>query len=163
LAISSFFKKKKKMMMMMMWNYALIFWQFDGRIIWELQHKFDDLPIHRIVYNQSYNQGLLQILIAARNMRSGQHQTLRSKLDPTGNQQDCLGMTPLHVLTCSSVHNLEVYSLTIENYPANLITKDMWGRCHCCMHFGELHLVRSYSFFLRAINHSTLLMYSIGQ
>jgi hypothetical protein len=48
-------------------------------------------------------------------------------LDPTGNRQDCLGMTPLHILACSSVHNLELYRLIVEKYPANLITEDRWG------------------------------------
>ena len=43
------------------------------------------------------------------------------------NQQDCLGITPLHILTCSSVHDLEVYRLIVEKYPKNLITKDGWG------------------------------------
>jgi hypothetical protein len=91
-------------------------------IISELQHRFDGLPIHSLVYYQSYNQGLLHNLIAAINMRSGQRM-----LDPTGNQQDCLGMTPLHILACSSVHDLEVYRLIVENYPTNLITEDRWG------------------------------------
>jgi hypothetical protein len=59
-------------------------------------------------------------------MRSGQHQA-RGKQDLTGNQQDCLGMTPLHILACSSVHDLEVYRLIVENYPTNLITEDRWG------------------------------------
>jgi hypothetical protein len=36
-------------------------------------------------------------------------------------------MTPLHILACSSVHDLEVYRLIVENYPANLITEDRWG------------------------------------
>jgi hypothetical protein len=67
------------------------------------------------------------MLIAAINLRSGQRRTLRSKLDPTGNQQDCLGMTPLHILACSSVHNIELYRVLIENYPTNLITEDRWG------------------------------------
>ena len=48
-------------------------------------------------------------------------------LDPTSNQQDCLGMTPLHILACSSVHDMEVYHLIIEEYPTNLITEDKWG------------------------------------
>jgi len=61
------------------------------------------------------------------NTRSGQRRTLRNKLDPTGNHQDCLGMTPLHILACSSVHNLEVYHVIVEKYPANLITEDRWG------------------------------------
>jgi hypothetical protein len=99
----------------------------EARIIRELQHRFDGLPIHNLVYYQTYNQGVLHILIAAINMRSDQQQTLCSELDPTGNQQDCLGMTPLHILACSSVHDLELYRLIVENYPANLITEDRWG------------------------------------
>jgi hypothetical protein len=42
----------------------------ESRIIFALQHRFDDLPIHSIVYYQSYNHGVLQNLIAAINMRS---------------------------------------------------------------------------------------------
>jgi hypothetical protein len=53
--------------------------------------------------------------------------SLSNKLDPTGNVQDCLGMTPLHILACSSVHNLEMYRLIVENYATNLITEDRWG------------------------------------
>jgi hypothetical protein len=98
-----------------------------ARIVRVLKHRFDGLPIHCIVYYQSYHQGVLQILIAAINTRSGQRRTLRSKLNPTGNQQDCLGMTPLHILACSLVHDLEVYRLIVEKYPANLITEDRWG------------------------------------
>jgi hypothetical protein len=63
----------------------LLFGDSNAAIIRELQHRFDGLPIHRIVYYQSYHQGVLQKLIAAINLRSGQHRTLRSKLDPTGN------------------------------------------------------------------------------
>jgi hypothetical protein len=36
-------------------------------------------------------------------------------------------MTPLHILVCSSVHDLEVYRLIVAKYPANLITEDRWG------------------------------------
>jgi hypothetical protein len=99
----------------------------NGRIVSALMHRFDGLPLHRIVYYQSYHQGVLQYLIAAINMTSCQHQTLRIELDPTGNQQDCLSMTPLHILACSTVHNLDVYRLIVEKYPANLITEDRWG------------------------------------
>jgi hypothetical protein len=98
-----------------------------AEIMRALQHRFDGLPIHRLVYYQTYHEEVLQNLIATINMRSGQRRTLRSKLDATGNQQDCLGMTPLHILTCSSVHAIEVYRVIVENYPANLITEDRWG------------------------------------
>jgi hypothetical protein len=99
----------------------------EAEIIRELMHRFDRLPIHSIVYYQSYNQGVLQILAAAIIMRSVQGRTLHSQLDPTGNQQDCLGMTPLHILACSSVHDIEVYRVIVEKYPANLTTEDRWG------------------------------------
>jgi hypothetical protein len=105
----------------------LLFGNSIERIIRELQHRFDGLPIHSIVYYQSYNQGVLQHLIAAINMTSGNSSALRSKLDPTGNHQDCLGMTPLHILTCSSVHDLEIYCVIVKNYPTNLITDNRWG------------------------------------
>jgi hypothetical protein len=110
-----------------MTDFQLLFGNSNGRIISALMHRFDGLPIHRIVYYQSYNQGVLQILIAVINMKSDQCRTLRSELDTKGNQQDCLGMTPLHILTCSSVHDIEVYRVIVENYPSNLITEDKWG------------------------------------
>ena len=92
-----------------------------AEMISELQHRFDGIPIHILIYYHSYNQGVLQDLIAVINMRSG------NMLNPTGNQQDCLGMTPLHILVCSSVHNLALYRVIIEKYPTNLITEDRWG------------------------------------
>jgi hypothetical protein len=81
-----------------------------------LKNRFDGLRVHSTVYCQSYNQGELQHLITSDN-----------ELDPTGNQQDCLGMTPLHILACSSVHNLEIYRVIVAKYPTNLITVDAWG------------------------------------
>ena len=81
-----------------------------------LEDRFNELPIHSSVYFQPYHQEALQCLITSGN-----------ELDPTGNQQDCLGMTPLHILACSSLHNLEMYHLIVEKYPANLITEDRWG------------------------------------
>ena len=46
-------------------------------------------------------------------------------------------MTPLHILTCSSVHDLEVYRVIVENYPANLITEDRWGALPLLYAFWE--------------------------
>ena len=60
-------------------------------------------------------------------MRAGQSRSLRSKLNPTGREQDCLGMTPLHILACSTVQNIELYRVLIDKYPENLITEDGWG------------------------------------
>jgi hypothetical protein len=94
----------------------LLLFGSELEIIRNLKHQFDRLPVHSSVYFQLYNQGVLQRLITSGN-----------ELDPTGYQQDCLGMTPLHILACSSVHDLEVYHLIVEKYPANLITVDRWG------------------------------------
>jgi len=99
----------------------------EGEIIDALRHRFDGLPIHKILYYQSYHPVTLDQLNKATNMRSGQSRTLRSKLDPTGKEQDCLGMTPLHILACSTIQDLPLYQAMIEKYPENLITKDKWG------------------------------------
>jgi hypothetical protein len=48
-------------------------------------------------------------------------------LDPSGLQQDCLGMTTLHILACSTVQCLELNQLIADKYPSNLIVEDAWG------------------------------------
>jgi len=96
-------------------------------IINALKHRFDNLPIHKMIYYQSYNNMTVDQLNNATNMRRGQKRSLRSKLDPTGKEQDCLGMTPLHILACSSVQNIQLYKVLVEKYPDTLITEDRWG------------------------------------
>ena len=98
----------------------------NNQIINILQHRFDNLPIHKMIYYQSCNNVTVDELSDATNMRRGQRRSLRSKLDPTGSQQDCLGMTPLHILACSSVHNIELYKVLVNKYPDNLVTEDKW-------------------------------------
>jgi len=97
------------------------------QIINAVKHRFDNLPIHKMLYYQSYQPVTLDQLNSAINMRSGQSRSLRAKLNPTGKQQDCLGMTPLHILACSTVQNLQLYKVLIEKYPETLITEDRWG------------------------------------
>ena len=84
----------------------------ERNIINALKHRFENLPIHKMLYYQSYDQG----------------RVLRSKLDdPTIKQQDTLGMTPLHILACSTLQNLELYRVLIQKYPESLVTEDRWG------------------------------------
>ena len=99
----------------------------EERITEQLKHRFDLLPIHKMLYYQSYHPVTTDRLNNATNMRSGHTRALRSKLDPTGREQDCLGMTPLHILACSSIQELSIYELMINKYPENLTTKDRWG------------------------------------
>jgi len=36
-------------------------------------------------------------------------------------------MTPLHVMACSTVQNIELYKVLVTKYPETLITEDKWG------------------------------------
>jgi len=93
-------------------------------ITYALKHRFDNLPIHKMIYYQSYNNMTVDELNNSTNIRISRR---RSKVNPSGSQQDCLGMTPLHIMACSTAQNIELYRLLIEKYPENLITKDRWG------------------------------------
>ena len=99
----------------------------EAQMMEALKCRFDNLPIHKMLYYQSYQHVSPGQLTNTTNKRSGQRRSLRSKLEPTGNQQDCLGMTPLHILACSTVQDLSLYKVLIEKYPENLIVKDRWG------------------------------------
>ena len=83
----------------------------ERNIINALQHRFDNLPIHKMLYYQSYGQRITRDIIDA----------------PSIKQQDTLGMTPLHILACSTKQNIELYKMFIEKHPESLITKDKWG------------------------------------
>ena len=89
-------------------------------VINALKHRFDNLPLHKLIYYQSYNNNAVDQLNDAMNVRSTLVQEL---LDISGNQQDCLGMTPLHILACSTKQDIGLYRLLIEKYPDNLITE----------------------------------------
>ena len=91
----------------------------ERNIIKLLKHRFDKLPIHRMLYYQSYNQG--------RVLRSNNGSLISMLNDPSVRQQDSLGMTPLHILACSTVQNVEMYRMLIEKHPVSLVTKDKWG------------------------------------
>jgi len=89
-----------------------------------LKHRFDDLPIHKMVYYQSYNNMTVDQLNSATDIRISQHQC---KVNPSGKQKDCLGMTPLHILACSTAYDVELYKVLIEKYPETLVSEDEWG------------------------------------
>ena len=79
-----------------------------------LKNRFDGLPIHKLCYYQSYHPTELVI---------EQIETLIPSLDVV----DCLGMTPLHILACSTKQSLDLYQLIIANNPNSLIIEDEWG------------------------------------
>jgi hypothetical protein len=87
-----------------------------------LQIRFAELPVHSKMYYISYYNTMTvdEILNAFLIGENG-------VIDPTGFHQDCLGMTPLHILACSTVQCVELYQLITDKYPANLIFEDAWG------------------------------------
>ena len=86
-----------------------------------LRIRFARLALHSIIYDKSYYPNALEEMRNIINMGEN------GEVNPTGNQQDCLGMTPLHILACSTVQCLEMYQLMVEKYPGNLIVEDAWG------------------------------------
>ncbi|KAL9189009.1 hypothetical protein ACHAXT_011499 [Thalassiosira profunda] len=86
----------------------------DINIQHQLRHRFDGLPVHRMCYFQSYASPERAI------------RNLNEAMDETCEHFDCLGMTPLHILACSSTQQLELYRMLVERYPNTLIDKDKW-------------------------------------
>jgi hypothetical protein len=91
-------------------------------IVNALKIRFVKLPVHSSVYyksphNTMTSEGIRNIITNGEN----------GERDPSGLQQDCLGMTPLHILACSTVQCLELYQLMVDKYPNNLIVEDAWG------------------------------------
>ena len=83
------------------------------------KQRFDGLPIHKLCYYQP--ESLVQYLNQPMN-------SIKEKRElTTGMLKDKLGMTPLHILACSTRQSIEMYQLLLELYPENLITKDKWG------------------------------------
>jgi hypothetical protein len=89
-------------------------------IVDALRNRFNRLPIHCKMYYKSYYPMVLEEI---RNIIMSEN----GELHPTGLQQDCLGMTLLHILACSTVQFLELYQIMIEKYPESLIVEDAWG------------------------------------
>jgi hypothetical protein len=92
----------------------------EEAIVNALRNRFDGLPVHCKMYYISYYPVVLEEI---RNLILSEN----GEVDPTGNQQDCLGMTPLHILACSTVQCLELYQFMVDKYPNNLIVEDDWG------------------------------------
>jgi len=86
-----------------------------------LQHRFDELAIHQICYDQPQHHPNATMQLLKEVVGSAEQP------NATGTQQDCLGMSPLHILTWSTKHDMDLYRFLIETYPNNLITQDKWG------------------------------------
>jgi hypothetical protein len=84
-----------------------------------LMNRFVGRPVQEICYYHSYHPVEMTV-------EKLQNEMI---LQPTDNhqQQDTLGMTPLHILACSKRQSLDLYRLVAEHFPDDLICKDKWG------------------------------------
>jgi len=91
-------------------------------------NRFDGLPIHEILYYQSYYplEAVLERLDEAMKNQKRTNRVLSTTYQGLLGV-DWLGMTPLHILACSKRQSLELYQVIVEHYPRNLITKDKFG------------------------------------
>ena len=96
-----------------------------------LQRRFEGLPIHGICYRQCHQDAATVMRDLRREINpwlpSSGNSRFLGRLNETGRRRDCLGMTPLHILACSSRHNIEMFRLMVGKYPENLVTEDGWG------------------------------------
>ena len=88
-----------------------------------LRNRFDGLPLHRICYYHSHDSKERAI----RNLSSELGIQSSSISRASRGNIDCIGMTPLHILACSTKHHLEMYQMLVSIYPNSIITQDVWG------------------------------------
>jgi hypothetical protein len=91
---------------------------FDD-LVSKLQHRFDDLPVHRLCYYQSY----YPLTEAMENLRQSMD------VDPgAGTNIDAFGMTPFHILALSQTPNLSLFQALMKDYKVDIIrTRDKFG------------------------------------
>jgi len=86
-----------------------------------IMHRFDKLPLHKFCYDYHSSH-------EDQELEGFKHQVAR--LPAHGINQDCLGMTPLHILACRG-HSVEIFQCMIEKFPHALLIQDRWGDLPC--------------------------------
>jgi hypothetical protein len=88
-------------------------------LVSKLQNRFDDLPVHRLCYYQSY-------YVLTETMEN-----LRRSMDAdpaAGTNVDAFGMTPFHILALSQTPNLSLFQTLMKTYKVDIIhTRDRFG------------------------------------
>ena len=91
-----------------------------------LKSRFVGLPVHELCYFSSQQQAevvlkQLNSIIDAENNYKGHEGNYTVHAN-----QDCLGMTPLHILACSTKHDLGLFQSIMAHHPGSIITEDKW-------------------------------------
>jgi hypothetical protein len=100
-------------------------------LVSKLQHRFDDLPVHRLCYYQSYH------------LLTETMDNLRQSMDAdpaAGNKVDAFWMTPFHILALSQTPNISLFQALMKVYKVDIIrTRDRFGSTpidYLCMNHG---------------------------
>jgi hypothetical protein len=112
---------------------------FDD-LVSKLQHRFEDLPVHRLCYYQSY----YPVMEAMEKLRQS------IDVDPAaGTKVDAFGMTSFHILALSQTPNLLLLQALMKVYKVDIIrTRDKFGSTpidYLCMNHtpGSAMVIRS--------------------
>jgi hypothetical protein len=81
-------------------------------LVSELQHRFDDLPMHRVCYYQSY----YPLTEAMDNLKQAMYADARH-----GTKVDAFGMTPCHILSLSQTPNLSLLQILLKIYRVDIL------------------------------------------
>jgi hypothetical protein len=85
-----------------------------------IKGRFDELPLHRLCNNFNPMQG---------DQGTAFIQAVYWFPVQAFQRQDCLGMTPLHIMLCSgTVHDIRVIQYMIEECPNAMLIQDKWGK-----------------------------------
>ncbi|KAL3941437.1 MAG: hypothetical protein SGBAC_004207 [Bacillariaceae sp.] len=88
-----------------------------------LQRRFVGLEAHRLCYYHSYlgSGSNIDLIVSKLEEASTSSENQQQSM------QDCLGMTPLHILASSTRQILPLYKAVLRHTPKDVITKDKWG------------------------------------
>lgn len=96
-----------------------------------LKTRFDRLPIHSLCYYHPYHdhhQSTASTTSSTTTTVKKLHKLLRRETSSRFQcRRDIFGMTPFHILTLSTKHDIQLYKALIQFHPEDLITKDIWG------------------------------------
>ena len=123
-----------------------------------LKSRFDGLPIHKLCYCQSYDvndttieqiDDIIDPMPALCPLGEVKRSNKSITPDQLLNKQDCLGMTPLHIVACSTKQNLYLYQFIVANQSDSLILQRTNGAAlRSFTQFGAKLPRRSYNFWL---------------
>lgn len=93
-----------------------------------LRGRFHGLAVHKVCYYQAYDTAEVAQQKLERELELSSEIASRpgagSREYP---HQDCLGMTPLHILACSTKQRSEMYRIMVKCNPEYLFIQDKWG------------------------------------